>query len=289
MRVIIVIIIMLVAGISNSNVKAQPLQCSPNTAGVLNNVTSKKHIPSRTATPYPNVREADIMWEKWVWRTLNLREKMNHKFYYPFEPTNNRVNLYSIIKCGIEKGELTVYDPSEGDDFGVQLTADQALSIGSRVDTISVPDLYDSDIMHDTVVYTKLNPQDIQEYRIKEVWFFNRQRSVMECRILAICPVLDVYNSDHSEFKGRMEMYWIYFPDLRNLLVNYQAYNRFNDSGPLSYDDVFTKRMFASYVYKESNVYDRNINDYKTGMDALLESERVKTDILNFEHDLWDW
>lgn len=289
MRVKFALAVLLFTGIACPIGKAQTIvPCATGTAGVLNNVTPKKHVPNRTPVPYPNVREADIMWEKWIWRTIDMREKMNQPFYYPFEPTNNRVNLFTTIQCGIADGRLNVYDPNAGDDFGVPMSSEAALAIGSRVDTLWVPDLNNPDSLVMTIVPTKLDPRNVLEYHMKEIWFFDRQRSVMEVRIVGICPVLYVYDKD-GEFKGKMEMYWVYFPELRTVMVNSPFYNRFNDAGILNYDDVFMKRIFSSYSYKESNVYDRKISDYKAGMDALIEADRIKGDIMNMEQDLWDY
>lgn len=266
------------------------MQCVGASAQVIsapvNNVTEKQHIPNRTPTPYAFVREGDIMWEKWVWRTIDMREKMNHKFYFPFEPTNNRANLLTIIQYGIANNLLTPYG---NDGFEMPMDKTAALNIGTYIDSLQVPDLYNPDILRDTVIVNKLDPKDVLEYRVKEIWFFDRQRSMMDVRIVGICPVRLVVDRVTGEIKGKEELYWIYFPHLRNVLVNYQAFNRFNDTGPLSYDDVFIKRMFSSYAYKESNVYDRRISEYAAGMDGMLESERIKTNIMDFEHDLWDW
>jgi gliding motility associated protien GldN len=83
--------------------------------------------------------------------------------------------------------------------------------------------------------------------------------------------------------------FWIYYPEARFWLVNNEAYNPKNDAEWRTYDDIFTKRKFASYIYKEENVYDRMISDYASGLDALLESERIKSEILQFEQDLWEY
>ena len=290
MRIKIALAYMLLVSIM-CNVNAQGVLNSgpcPKNGNINNNVALKAHIQRRTPVPYPQVREADIMWEKWVWRTIDLREKMNLGFYFPFEPTNNRANLLTVIKCGIANNLVTPYS-SIDDEFLVPMTTEEALNIGTRIDTISIPDLYDPEKMHDTVIYSTLNPKDVMEYRLKEIWFFDKQRSVMDVRIIGICPVRTVIDPASGEVKGKQEMFWLYFPQLRDVLANYKAFNRFNNADILSYDDVFYKRMFGSYVYKESNPYDRKITDYSVGMDAMLESERIKTDIINFEQDLWDW
>jgi len=48
-------------------------------------------------------------------------------------------------------------------------------------------------------------------------------------------------------------------------------------------------RKFSSYIFKESNVFDRRIQDYATGIDLLLEGEKIKADIFNKEHDMWTY
>jgi hypothetical protein len=68
-----------------------------------------------------------------------------------------------------------------------------------------------------------------------------------------------------------------------------EVYNRWNDAERRSFDDIFWKRLFGSYITKESNVYDRNIQSYAKDMDGLLEAERIKDDLFKFEHNLWEY
>ena len=109
----------------------------------------------------------------------------------------------------------------------------------------------------------------------------------MDVRIIGICPVVDDYLN--GVFRGYKPLFWVYFPEARPIFAKAEVFNRHNSAKRLTYDDVFWKRMFNSYIYKEENVYDRVITDYATGLDALLESERIKTEIFNFEHDLWEY
>ena len=88
---------------------------------------------------------------------------------------------------------------------------------------------------------------------------------------------------------GLHQIFWLYYPECRYVFANWEVFNRQNDAERRSYEDIFWKRQFNSYVIKESNVYDRNIAEYKTGIDALLESERIKEDLFVMEHDLWNF
>ena len=84
--------------------------------------------------------------------------------------------------------------------------------------------------------------------------------------------------------------FWIYFPEARHVFVNKEVMNRHNDATGLSYDDVFIKRIFASYIVKQSNPEDLRIKDYiKDDIDRLFESERIKKSLMDYEQDLWSY
>lgn len=256
----------------------------------LDGVYKKVHTESRRVVPYVTLREADIMWSRRIWRIIDLREKMNQFMYYPKEPTNGRKNLIQIIMDNIvEYKTLKAYDPMY-DDFKVQLSVSEVAAIGA--DTITKTQSK-PDPPYDDTTFTVINKLDfatIKKYKLKEDWFFDRQRSVMEVRIIGICPVRERIDQNTGEFRGYSDMFWVYFPELRKIIANEEIYNRFNNvAQQITYDDVFMKRLFASYIYKEDNVYDRRIEQYiKNGLEALLESEDIKDKIRDFEHDLWE-
>ena len=155
-----------------------------------------------------------------------------------------------------------------------------------RIDTLSI-DNPDTGIPEDKVVKTEMKLDQVYTLRVKEDWFFDRQRSVMDVRILGICPVMQLLDKE-GNFKAWSPMFWIYFPDARSIFAKTELFNTHNDTERRTYDDIFWKRAFASYIIKQSNVYDRKIDTYKTGLDALLEAEKIKDGIFSMEHDLWE-
>lgn len=141
----------------------------------------------------------------------------------------------------------------------------------------------------DTLWYTS---KDIIQYRIKEDWFFDKERSVLDVRIIALAPVVYKVDEDANGIKsisGMKELFWLYFPHCRFVFNNYFVYNDKNDAQWMSFDDLFWKRRFNSVMYKESNTYDRDIDSYRAGVDALHESEQIKNEIRNIEHDVWSF
>jgi gliding motility associated protien GldN len=135
-----------------------------------------------------------------------------------------------------------------------------------------------------------IRQSDIKRWRIKEQWFFDKQRSVMDVRIIGLCPIADD-RDENGVLTGAPNMLcWFYFPEVRGVIRNAQAFNLVkNEAENKTFEDIFMKRMFSSTIIKEGNVYDRNINEYMIGLDALLAAEEIKTDIFNFEHDLWEY
>jgi len=242
-------------------------------------------LHNRVPVPYQFIHESDVLYAKRIWREIDMREKINHPLYYPIQPTNRRYSLMSVIMIGVQEGGITPFSP-ESDDFKVPMTKETVQNIIRREETTKTYDPFTGE-ERDTVIVTEFDPSTVTRYRLKEDWIFDKNRSVLDVRIIGILPLMVEFEPDGITEKGTRPLFWISFAQLRPYLVRYEYFNRKNDGQRLTYDDAFNKRMFGSYIIKESNVYDRYISSYTTGIDALLESERIKNDIFIFEHDLW--
>ena len=263
-----------------------------NAQNVLDGIYQPEHTLERRVIPYSPLREADVMWLRRVWRRVDLREKINHPLYFPEKPEQGRKSLFDVIKESIlNDGTLTAYDPGPlGDDdmFTKRMTPDEVRGLLSKKDTSYTEDLLTGE-MKPVVVTIDVNSTDVKWYEIKEEWFFDRQRSVMEVRIIGICPMMAVTDELTGEFRGLKKLFWIYYPEARYVFVKSEIFNRGNDVERRTYEDIFWKRQFGSYIVKMSNVYNRSIDQYKKGLDALLEAEELKETIFNMEHDLWSY
>jgi gliding motility associated protien GldN len=254
---------------------------------VLDGVYVKENYKTRKVIPYTHLREADVMWAKRVWRVIDLREKSNQVFYFPLQPTNDRKALIDVIKNGLKAGKTAYGNPLADEEFKVPMTKSEIENLFVRIDTSYQEDLATGQMVP-IPVKSEIGAEDVKQYLIKEDWFFDKQRSVMDVRIIGICPLRES-KSESGEVRGYSRMFWLYFPEWRPVFANAEVYNRHNDSERRTYEDIFWKRQFSSFVFKESNVYDRSIPEYKGGftLDALLEAERVKEDIFMLEHDMW--
>ncbi len=242
--------------------------------------------------PYQYLREANVMWKKRIWRTIDMQEKINEPFYYPRKPANGRKSFMYILLDALKEGTVTPYEYNPyNDEFLVPLTPDQVLGKLSKTDTLRNQQRpYPPYAYYDTVIKKEFDPSTVKQLRLKEDWFLDKERSLMDVRILGLCPTGEKINDQTGESLGADPLFWIYFDEARPIFAKNQVYNRFNAAERRSYDDIFFKRQFGSYIYKEDNVFDRKIAQYATkGIDQLLESDRIKDQLFKYEHDLWEY
>jgi gliding motility associated protien GldN len=250
-------------------------------------VYTKENTRTRRVIPYAHLREADVMWSKRVWRVIDLKEKMNQPLFYPGQPILDRKSLYDVIKdAALNDGSITCFDNAAFDDeFRYEMTKSELEAKLFSWDTLQTEDPETGE-MKSAPTKNAVEAGEITQYWVKEDWFFDKQRSVLDVRIIGICP-LTLKKSETGEVLGSTPLFWIYYPEARPVFANQEVYMRHNDAERRTLEDIFWKRMFSSFVRKESNVYNRTIGEYKQGIDALLEADRVKEDIFKFEHDLF--
>jgi gliding motility associated protien GldN len=235
----------------------------------------------KEAVGYQHFREADAFWQKRVWRIIDTREKMNFNFkcqrHYPNEL------LFSIIHKALISAEIKAF---KSDDCIDSFTTNEITLMGTSKDSVPIIDPYSGNILGYKEVLNQLDYNKVNQFRIMEDWYFDEQTSNMKVRIMGIAPILD------KEVAGQtipIPMYWIYYPDIRNTLAKIETFNPKNDAIKLTWDDIFEMRYFSSYITKESNVYDRTIATYTNGIDALLEAEKIKNEMIDKEQDMWSY
>ncbi|TRX61579.1 gliding motility protein GldN [Carboxylicivirga sp. M1479] len=252
---------------------------------------TKDHVPNRKPIPYAHVREADVLWAKKIWRVIDLREKINLPMYYPTTQMDDRYNLIDLLIYGIQYEGLTAYSTGGSDEFQVPLTLDQVMrQMGAVSDTSMVKDI-ETGMFVEKIVEGEVRSTEIKQFMLKEIWFFDSKYSRMDVRIVGLCPIREYVSEEGGEGNVRKsQTFWIYFPEARGLFARHEVFNPRNDAQRRTFDDIFIKRYFGSYIYKEANVYDnRRIEDYTAGMEAMMESERIKQSIFEKEHDMWEF
>ena len=273
-------------------VLAVALSAEAQTQTVLDGAYVKETNLTKRVIPYPSLREADVMYVRRIWQDIDLRQKINQMFYFPVDPIEDRKNLFDVIRYALEvEGSLTAYGTGpagDDDEFRYPYTGAQVDSVLNPVVIIPQFDPVTGEVIGSMEAETTLNSQDIVRYRVKEDWVWDRQRSQRQVRIIGIAPIIEK-KDDEGNSQGLAPLFWLYYPECRYVFANAECYNYENDAQRRTFEEIFQKRFFSSYIVKETNVFDRSIADYAQGLDALLESERIKDELFTIEHDLWHY
>ena len=282
--------------ISTSMAQANLLNARvPQEIGQLN----EQQVEANDETPlaYGFIDDRDILWSKTIWEIVDLDERINFPYYYPTDTLNlgpDRRSLFHVLKKNLRNGKIKeVYDD---DYFQSKLTYQEILDKLVAIDTLEagIEQLNAGEELDPQYINRRtITAAEIRQYRIKGTWYVNKRLGELKYRLLGVAPVApDVYTLDlPEEEQDLVELFWVWFPDARKSLNASKVFNNRNSSQPITYDHMLNSRRFNSLIYKEENVYeDRKIEEYifEDALKQLLESERVKSVIRDFEQDLWN-
>jgi gliding motility associated protien GldN len=255
-------------------------------------------VKDRIPLAYEHIREDDAVYRQRVWRELDVHEKMNLPFVYKATEDNGNQRFISILLNLIKNGDVTAFNAVQDDRFTTPMAFREiAELLVGKPHSIQVPDFVkDPDgskgIMKDTTIEEQFNPDLVERYQIKEEWVFDKESSRMYVRILGIAPEKSIYEADGTTFRAATPIFWVYYPDLRPFLAKYEAYNGKNYGARMSWEELFESRMFSSRIIKSTidNPGNNFINGYvRDDILQLLEGDRIKEKIFNYEQDLWSY
>lgn len=297
--------LLLIAILSASGLRAQVLdpELGPR-------AWQKENTEQRDAVILTHIREADVMWSTRLWREIDLRQKDNHPLYFPLDSAVHGkrsfiqilYDLYLNNEANFGPNGVKLYKTSEFEEVYTFEEVKSWILPGDTVPVVNTMTCEDSN-QYVTKDWSEIKPLTTK-VMLMEDWFIDKQRSVMDVRILGLGLKFQKYTPkfttvpacfDATTFErldpviGVEAEIWIFFPQIRQDLAVLECYKRQNDAARLSYDDIFLQRIFSSYIYKEENVYDRRINQYTSGLNALLEAENIKTKVFEKEQDLWHY
>jgi len=259
----------------------------------------QKAVDNDRPLDYGYVDDRDILWSKVVWEYIDLNERINLPLYYPVDTTTvagNRRSLFDTLLRGIKNDKITeVYDDSY---FTAKMTKAEINRKLFRVDTTDAGfDELNAGAININEYIDKINltSQDIEGFKIKGLWYFDKRQGELKYRLLALAPIapdVQTMGREDIDITEQLPLFWVWFPDARNLLHEMKVFNPKNSAFPISFDHILNARRFNSIIYREENIFgDRDVSDYVKGnsLFQVLESNKIKDQIRNKELDMWNY
>ena len=260
---------------------------------------AQKAVDNDKPLAYGYVDDRDILWSKVVWEYLDLNERINMPFYYPVDTMNvalDRRSLFDTLLKGIKNGDITeIYDDSY---FTAKMTKAEINSKLFRIDTTDAGfDEMNAGNQNIDEYIDKINltSQDIEGFKIKGLWYFDKRQGELKYRMIALAPIapdVQTMGREDINISEQLALFWVYFPDAREVLHKAKVFNQKNSAYPISFDHLLNARRFSSIIYKEENIYgDRDVDQYVKGnaLFQVLESDKIKDDIRNKELNMWNY
>ena len=264
----------------NSFAQANILNAStPSEIGIQN--FDQKQSDNDSFLEFDYIDERDILWSKIVYEKIDLNEKLNFPLLFPVNDetyAKNRKSLWRILKENIINKRISELYFDRNDNFKDKMSFNDVMEVVSFTELINGVQ----------TPAEELKSIDITAYRIKGMWYFDKRQGEMKYRLLGLMPVGKNLKDDDG--KNNTDLFWIWYPSVRKILHEEKVFNDKNNASSISFDQLLVSRRFSSFIYKEDNVYgDRSIKDYKIpGLESILESQRIKKEILDFEQDMWN-
>ena len=245
---------------------------------------------------YGYVDDRDILYSTMVWEKIVLDERVNFPLYYPIDTNNignDRRSLFDVLMKAVKHGDIeNIYDDSY---FTAKRTLKDIEASMVLVDTTELGiEQFNAgeEISPEYINRTEITAAHVKEYHIKGMYYFDKRQGELKYRLLGIAPVVPDVNFLNADEQDLVPLFWVFYPDAREVLHNAKAFNGKNSAIPLSFDHILNARRFNGYIFREMNVQgDRAVNEYITdnALMQLLESDRIKEKIRNFEQDMWTY
>ncbi|WP_055435147.1 gliding motility protein GldN [Lacinutrix algicola] len=270
---------------------------SPEEIGVR--TEEQKALDNDKPLEYGYVDDRDIMFAKMTWEKVVLDERVNFPLYYPVDTNNigsNRRSLYDVLTKAIAEGKIeNVYNDSY---FSAKRTAKEMIDITTKIDTLDYGyDQFNAEgrVDPEYITKTEISSYHVSAYLIKGLWYFDKRQGELKYRLLGLAPAapdVNFLDSDDAANSEPNPLFWVFFPDAREVLHEAKSFNAKNSAIPFSFDHILNARRFNGVITREENVFgDRKVEDYvaENALMQLLESERIKEKIRNFELDMWSY
>lgn len=245
-----------------------------------NNLTTRAQISFPTAMKMSE----DVVWRRDVYRMIDLHDDANAGLYYPVEPTDGKVNLFTYIFKLMLTGNIPAYE--------YRLDGNESFEDSARVKPLTLLDNYH-------IYYERQNgrirldnsdipSKEVTAYYIKESSYYDQATATFHTKVLALCPIMK-REDDFGGEAATYPLFWVKYDDLAPFLTRQTIMtSNLNNAATMTMEDYFALNKYKGKIYKTNNMLGRTLAQYcKTDSALTKEQKRIEAEIVAFEKNIW--
>lgn len=255
--------------------KEQKAQTSP---AVNMTERAKNQFPTTTVPQ-------EVVWKRDIYRTLDLKNEKNASLYYPVEPMNNSVNLFTYVFRLILDGTIPAYTYNL--DGYESFTEENRITPKDMLDNYRI--YYEEKDGELVVGKSDVPSGEVLSYYIKESNYYDQRTATYNTRVTAICPVLHRAGEFTSEVT-KYPMFWLKYDEIAPYLSKQTLVtSSYNNVSSMTIDDYFIKNCYEGEIYKTVNLRNLAINQYcKDSTEVKKEQQKIEKQLKEFRNNLWN-
>lgn len=230
-------------------------------------------------------------WVREIYRSLDLTKGVNAALFYPVIPIEDRMNLYTMIFKLMANGELDAYEFNESQPV---FTEQLRVAPEDMFERLGITFSKEADYI--TYDEYSIPSNEVLGYYVKEAWYFDQSNSVLDVKIVAICPVLYRNTLDNFDIPltsdaaaTREPQFWIPYESIRPYAARMPIMTSdINNVLTKTVDDYFRLRLYDGEIYKTTNMENKFlIEKYQTPEDVQQARENIEKELHLFQDGLW--
>jgi gliding motility associated protien GldN len=279
--------ITLMAGAVNAQPKARRPQ-KPNAAQQQKGQQGQQNqgMTMRAKLMFPTAVEMpeNVVWRRDIYRELDLNQDANAGLYYPVEPIDKQLNLFTYVFKLALNGYIPVYE--------YRLDGNELFTDSAKVTMKTILDNYhifyeekDGKVRVDN---SDIPSAEVKLYYLKESAYFDDANSTFHRKVQSICPVM-LREDDFGGEASKYPLFWVKYSDLEPFLSRQTVMtSNLNNAATMSMEDYFTMNRYEGKIYKTNNMLGKTLAQYCPNDSALAaEQKKIEAELKAFEENIF--
>ncbi len=241
----------------------------------------------RAALMFPTAQESpeDAVWQRDIYRQLDLTKDANAPLYYPIEPVGTQCNLFTYLFRLMLTGRVPAYNYNLNGSESFE-EKDRITNFADLLNRYYIN--YEEDNGKYTVLDSDVPGALVKRYYIKESITLDQRTGTYRARVTALCPIL-IEEDDFGGVGASKPLFWMKYEDVQSYLSRLPVMaSNYNNATNMTADDFFSMNRYQGTIYKTNNMQGRILSDYcKTDSAMVKEQKRIEKELSDFEEGIW--